>query len=198
MRAPLPRGAFSNPEEFCDALFRFYASAGQSRYDEAVTQLEHALQTAALAERATDETAHHVAALLHDVGHLLMDEHDAHTTFLSQDLRHETVGARFLRLRFGPRVSEPVALHVTAKRYLVSTDADYASALSEASTRSLRLQGGPMTTDEAKQFLTQPDAQAAIALRRWDDAAKQPNIAVPDLEHWRAAIVANAAGPGRT
>lgn len=178
--------------ELCDELFALLTGAGDTKYDEAVTQLEHALQAASLAEEAHDDEAVHVAALLHDVGHLLLDEHDRHGAFLEQDLRHETVGARVLARWFGPEVSGPVALHVKAKRYLVATDPAYASTLSAASTRSLQLQGGAMAPRETEAFLRLPHAQVAVALRRWDDGAKDPHAQVPVLEHWRDAICRTA------
>jgi phosphonate degradation associated HDIG domain protein len=192
---PAPRApGFSCPAgTFCDELFTFLADAGQSQYDESVTQLEHGLQTAALAEEAGAPEIEQVAALLHDIGHLLLDEHDGKKTFLRQDLRHEILGARYLSRWFGPAVGSPVALHVKAKRYLVATSPEYAESLSRASARSLELQGGPMTAEEAEQFLSLPYAQTAIALRRWDDAAKTRNAPVPDLEHWRPAVTRNMA-----
>lgn len=177
-------GPFGTAAAFCDELFAFITVAGQSRYDETVTQLEHGLQAAALAEAANCDEAVQIAALLHDIGHLLLGEH----TFPTRDLRHEIVGARFLTRWLGPEVGAPVALHVKAKRYLVAIDPGYAQGLSAASIRSLRLQGGPMTTTEAEDFGRLPQAGAAIALRRWDDAAKQQNASVPDLEYWRAAV----------
>jgi phosphonate degradation associated HDIG domain protein len=181
------KGPFGTAEAFCDALFAFIAIAGQSRYDQTVTQLEHGLQAAALAEATHYDETIQIAALLHDIGHLLLDEHDARKDFLSQNLSHEIVGARFLTRWFGPDVGRPVALHVKAKRYLVAVDPGYAQSLSAASTRSLQLQGGPMTTAEAAEFLRLPHAQAAIALRRCDDAAKEESTSVPGLDHWHAA-----------
>jgi phosphonate degradation associated HDIG domain protein len=193
--ALLLNGPFGTAAAFCDNLFAFFTAAGQSRYDETVTQLEHGLQAAALAEAAGyDETAQ-IAALLHDIGHLLLDEHDVQNTFLTRDLRHEIMGARFLTRWLGPDVGAPVALHVKAKRYLVATDPGYAQGLSAASTRSLGLQGGSMTTAETEDFLRLPHAQAAIALRRWDDAAKQQDASVPRLDHWRAAVTRKTGLP---
>jgi phosphonate degradation associated HDIG domain protein len=189
----LPSPASASAEEFCDELFAFLTAAGQSQYDETVTQLEHALQTAAIAERQHRDHTAQVAALLHDIGHLALDEHHSHDNFLDEDLHHETVGARYLTRWFGPGVGAPVALHVKAKRYLVAADPAYASRLSAASTRSLQIQGGPMTSKEIHDFLRQPHADLAIALRRWDDNAKEADAQVPGLDHWRTPVCAIAA-----
>lgn len=160
---------------------------GSLYFGEAVTQLEHALQTAALAERSGAPEALVVAALLHDIGHLLhgLDEQAADQGI---DARHEEVGQDWLASRFSPAVSEPVRLHVAAKRYLCATDPAYVSGLSEASRQSLMLQGGPMSLSEVHAFERTPWARDAIRLRRWDDAAKVPGLRVPDVTHYLARI----------
>lgn len=147
-------------------------------YDEAVSQLEHALQCAQLARAADAGEELLAAALLHDVGHLLV----GHDPRWSSDLRHEVVGARWLRERFGPAVSGPVALHVEAKRYLCTTEPDYLDQLSEASKRSLEVQGGAMTDGEAAAFEQRPGWADAVRLRRWDDEAKVPGAVTPSLD----------------
>ena len=122
-----------------------YAARGAGAYfGERVSMTEHGLQAAhfAQAERAPEPLM--LAALLHDVGHLLEDVPDAIEDWLA-DARHEEVGARWLARRFGAQVSEPVRLHVPAKRYLCATDPDYFRMLSPASVHTLGLQGGPMT-----------------------------------------------------
>ncbi len=163
------------------------SGSGSLYFGEAVTQLEHALQTAALAERSGAPDALVVAALLHDIGHLLhgLDEQAADRGI---DARHEEVGESWLASRFSPAVSEPVRLHVAAKRYLCATDSLYVSGLSEASRQSLTLQGGPMSDSEVHAFERTPWAQDAIRLRRWDDAAKVPELRVPDVTHYLARI----------
>ena len=112
--------------QFCDMLFEYLTVAGQSRYDESVTQLEHGLQCAHLAEQAGFDSTAQIAALLHDIGHLVLDEHAGHGDFLDDDLGHEIVGARLLPRWFGAEIGQPVALPVTAKRYLVATEPGYA------------------------------------------------------------------------
>lgn len=177
---------------FCDHLFEYLTVAGQSRYDESVTQLEHGLQCAHLAEQAGFDSATQIAALLHDIGHLILDEHAGHDDFLDDDLSHEVVGARLLTRWFGAEIGQPVALHVPAKRYLVATEPGYVSGLSEASVRSLEVQGGPMTAQEIELFTNRPYFKLAVDLRRWDDQGKVPDAGTPPLSHWRHAIIERA------
>lgn len=187
------------PAAVVDLLFDLYARRGGTYYDETVTQTEHALQTAALARQHGASTELEVAALLHDIGHLLVDEHAATEGFLDQDLHHERLGARLLKQWLPPAVTEPIWLHVTAKRYLVSTDPAYTRALSQASTRSLAVQGGPMSGPERKAFAQSHYAEDACRLRRWDDAAKAPHATTDDFEYYRRTVKAlvKAAGPAR-
>jgi [1-hydroxy-2-(trimethylamino)ethyl]phosphonate dioxygenase len=149
----------------------------------AVNQQQHALQAAALAERNGETPAFIVAALVHDIGHMV---HDLGEDPAAQDIddRHEVLGATWLSDRFGPDVTEPVRLHVPAKRYLCATDQAYFGYLSEDSVRSLALQGGPMSADEVKSFEALPFAQAAVRLRRLDEAAKNPRTETPALAHF--------------
>jgi gamma-butyrobetaine dioxygenase len=104
------------------------------------------------------------------------------------------VGAQALAAIFPPSVTESVRLHVDAKRYLVATDSDYAARLSPASQRSLMCQGGPLNATERATFSANPHAEAALALRRWDDGAKDPRAETPDLAHFRAYLEAAARG----
>lgn len=159
-------------DELVDRLIELYETKGSSRYDEAVTQSEHAVQAAELAVAAGADDELVAAALLHDIGHLLLDEHERRPEFLDQDLHHEEVAARFLANWFGPGVVEPVRLHVAAKRYLCAVEHDYHDGLSPASVRSLEVQGGPMTDEEAEAFAALNGSDGATLLRRWDDLAK--------------------------
>jgi gamma-butyrobetaine dioxygenase len=168
-----------------DELRALYASpSAHRRYDEVVTELEHALQCAALAVRAGATDHLTAAALLHDVGHLLLDDNVALTDELVVDHRHEAAGARYLADGFPPSVTGPIALHVAAKRCLCAVEPDYASGLSASSQRSLVLQGGPMDEDEATAFLRRPGAEGAIAVRRWDDLGKVDGLDVGDFERY--------------
>ncbi len=182
--AALPRSATG----VVNALFALYRERGGTHYDATVTQAEHALQAAALAEAESAGDALVVAALLHDIGHLLVDEHNGREEFLTGDEQHERIGARALAQWFPAEVTGPIALHVPAKRYLVATDPDYAATLSDASTRSLAVQGGPMTPAEIATFSQRRFADAACRLRRWDDRAKLADADTPTFEHYGPAI----------
>jgi [1-hydroxy-2-(trimethylamino)ethyl]phosphonate dioxygenase len=175
-----------------DAIFRLFAKGGDTAYfGEAVTQTAHALQTAHLAEIANAPEALVVAALVHDVGHLL---HQLPETIAEQgiDARHEDGGAIWLARYFSDAVVDPVRLHVAAKRFLCARDPTYLERLSPASRRSLELQGGPFTFAEISKFEGEPHYQAAVALRRWDDQAKVPALEVPGLNHYRSQLEATA------
>ena len=160
---------------------------GEAYFGEPVSQLEHALQAAWFATQANSAPALVAAALLHDIGHLL---HDLGEDVADEgvDTRHEEAGYDWLLARFGPAVAEPVRLHVAAKRYLCSVDPDYFALLSPASVQSLALQGGPFTPEQAREFERLRWYRDAVQLRRWDDAAKQPGLAVPPLEDYRMLL----------
>lgn len=178
----------SDPEQFTNDLFAWISDQGATRYDESVTQLEHALQSAALAvneRRADSEVA---AALLHDVGHLLMDEHQERDDFLGEDLKHEIVGANWLSSFFPESITQPIRLHVPAKRYLCSLDKEYWSSLSNASKKSLEQQGGPMEKSEIIEFEQQTGYEDAVRIRRYDDRAKVAEREVPPLSEYSDLI----------
>ena len=169
-------------------LMQIFATAGARRYGgEAVTQLEHALQAAVWAQAADAEDSLVAAALLHDVGHLIDREPEVAMAEAVDD-RHEDLGARLLAEWFPLEVSEPVRLHVAAKRYLCACDPAYFDRLSKESRRSLALQGGAFAEREAAAFIAQPFAEAAVRLRRWDEAAKVPEARTPDLESFRPLL----------
>jgi predicted HD phosphohydrolase len=152
-----------------------------------VTQLEHALQCAWLAEQSSATGELIVAALLHDIGHLLHDL-PADAPDQGVDDHHETSGYRFLQNHFSLAVTEPVRQHVAAKRYLVAVDATYAAQLSEPSLVSLKLQGGAMTENELIEFRYSLFWEQALQLRRWDDLSKVMNQRTPGLEHYQPLI----------
>jgi len=167
----------------------FEAQGGAAYFGEPVSQLEHALQAAYHAESDHAPDWLVVAALVHDIGHLL-HELPEHVADLGIDARHEDIGHAWLAQYFGPEVTAPVRMHVEAKRYLCAADPEYLALLSPASVQSLQLQGGPFTEAEARAFEHQPFAREAVRLRRWDDLAKVPGMQVPGLEHYRAMIEA--------
>ncbi|HBN76341.1 MAG TPA: metal-dependent phosphohydrolase [Planctomycetaceae bacterium] len=177
-----------------DDVLLLFQSRGDSQYGgEAVTQLEHALQAATLAEAAGASAALITAALLHDVGHLLHELPDK-SPDLGLDDHHEGSGYHYLNSLFPVEVTEPIRLHVAAKRYLCAVDPNYQSCLSEPSIVSLKLQGGAMSPEEVRAFDENPHREAAVCLRRWDDEAKVANLTTPPLSYFQS-IVHSAAIP---
>lgn len=161
---------------------------GQHRYGLSdINQIQHALQAAWLAERNGDPDALVAAALLHDIGHMVHDlgENPAAEGI---DDRHEEAGHAFLQDLFGPEVTEPVRLHVAAKRYLCGKEADYFAKLSADSVLSLSLQGGPMSAAEIAAFEALPYWREAVQLRRYDEGAKVKGLATPDVRHFLPAV----------
>lgn len=147
-------------------------------YGEQVTQYQHALQTAFCAEQyAPNDPELIIAALLHDVGHLLGKNQDDYMGQLGVR-RHEHVGAEYLRNEFGfsDRICYLVRNHVNAKRYLTYLDKDYYNRLSEASKQTLVYQGGPMNADEAGEFRAHPDFELCLRMRTFDEAAKDTDF----------------------
>jgi phosphonate degradation associated HDIG domain protein len=165
-------------------LASLMADKGQHRYGlHDVTQLQHALQSALFAERSGGRPALIAAALLHDIGHMVhgLGENPAADGL---DDQHEMLGHAFLVRYFSADVTEPVRLHVAAKRYLCAIEPDYFALLSPDSVLSLRLQGGPMSPPEIAAFQAEAYAEAAVLLRRCDDAAKVKDLATPDIAHF--------------
>jgi phosphonate degradation associated HDIG domain protein len=161
------------------------ATRGVNQYGrEAVSQLEHALQCAQWAEKSGETPATVVAALLHDLGHLLAPGGDT----AEQDDLHQYIAIPFLRGLLPAAVLEPIRLHVDAKRYLCTMEPGYLETLSPASQHSLELQGGAFGLVECARFAEQAFAQEAIRLRRYDDLAKVPGRATPPLPHYLALM----------
>lgn len=164
----------------------FERHGGDAYFGEPVTQAAHGLQAAHLARESGAPDSLIVAALLHDIGHLIHGDESLADAGI--DGRHEDLGADWLEAHFGPEVCDPVRLHVPAKRYLCATDPAYVSGLSPASITSLGLQGGPFTDAEVAAFDALPHAVAALQLRRWDDGAKVVDWDVPGLESYLPLI----------
>ncbi len=172
-----------------DEIMTLFAERGAAAYHgEAISQTDHALQAAALAIQAGAADHLIVAALLHDVGHLL-DGQEEDLAARGLDGGHEEAGCAWLAIHFGPGVTEPIRLHVAAKRYLCAVNPSYVTGLSLASRQSLVLQGGPMTAQEIANFQSNPAHQDAVQLRHWDDTAKVPGLKVPGLDHYRGRLV---------
>lgn len=173
-----------------DEILGILRGKGPRRYGlEAVSQLEHALQCATLAEREEAPASLVVAALLHDIGHLVNPD-DPAAKQRGEDGCHESVAATYLGRWFGPEVVEPVRWHVAAKRYLTCVDPAYWDGLSAGSKRSLELQGGPFSPEKAIAFARNPHSDDAVRVRRWDDLAKVRDLKTPDLDHFRPCLEA--------
>ncbi|SCW92099.1 phosphonate degradation operons associated HDIG domain protein [Sphingobium faniae] len=170
-----------------DEIFAIFEKFGSLHYGEDVSQMEHILQCGHLAriDGASDELI--AAALLHDIGQFIDDAGNA-AEQLGVDARHELTGAAYLATCFPETVTEPVRLHVEAKRYLCTVEPGYHEALSHASSFSLGLQGGPHSEQEAEDFLALPAARDAIRLRRYDDMGKKRDWDVPELESYRPLL----------
>ena len=173
-----------------DQIHAAFARRGHEGYGEGVSQLDHAIQCGAFAERDGASAALVAAAFLHDIGHLLHDlPQDVADSGV--DTQHESVGSAWLSQYFGPQVTEPVRLHVAAKRYLAATEPGYFDQLSDASRLSLKLQGGPMTSTQARAFEAEPFFADAVRLRRWDEEGKIVGYQGPGAAHFDAVVVAS-------
>ena len=167
------------------ALFR---NEGSEAYlGEPVSIAEHMLQTADGAEHSGAPPALVAAALLHDLGHLV-HAMAADSALRGIDTVHEQAGAEWLSRAFGPAVTEPIRLHVAAKRYLCATRPTYLAALSPASVHSLMLQRGPFSPDEAEAFAATPYAADAVRVRQWDDLGKVDGRVTQPFDHYRVLL----------
>lgn len=183
----------TQPSDIVSLIAEMVSRKGGELYGgEQVTEEQHALQAAHLAEREGRPAHVIVAALLHDVGHLF--EPEFHRAMeLQSDGRHEQIGQAFLKRWFGPDVTEPVRLHVAAKRYLCATRPGYFDTLSPASVHSLALQGGPMSAEEVAAFEATPHYADAVQVRLYDDLAKDVTMKTPDMNHFMRYVTAVVA-----
>ncbi len=155
-----------------------------------ITQRQHALQAAMFAEADGLLSALIAAALMHDIGHLIHQLGD-YPAAAGIDDRHEDAGNRYLARWFPAEVTEPIRLHVAAKRYLCATEPGYFGKLSADSVLSLSLQGGRMSCQEAKQFERLAHWRQAVQLRRYDEAAKERDLETPAVAHFMPHVAAS-------
>ena len=174
-----------------EILALFHRRGAEAYFGESVSMTEHCLQAAYFAQAAGAPPGLIVAALLHDIGHLIENVPNDIADW-TVDAQHERVGGRWLAQRLRPEVSEPVRLHVPAKRYLLATDAAYFAKLSPASVVTLKLQGGPMAAHEVAAFETERFYKDAVRVRQWDDQGKVAGLKTPGLSDYRALIEAMA------
>ncbi len=165
----------------------FDRKGADSYLGEEVTMSGHMLQAAQNAERAGEPDAVIAAALLHDIGHYT-GEFPENYIDLGLNNRHESMGAAILENFFPEEVTQPVRWHVEAKRYLCAVEPDYFSGLSEASVKTLELQGGPMNLQEIREFEKNPHLQAILRVRRYDDGGKVPGTVTPALSHYMKIV----------
>ena len=161
-----------NVNEIISEIEAIYSRWGTSKYNEQVSQIEHAVQCAEFARLAEADDELIVATLLHDIGHLLELERREGNAVLTKNDEHESTGAAFLARHFSSAVTAPIALHVEAKRFLCTTEETYFGKLSIGSVRSLEMQGGKMSAEEVERFAKHPARESAVALRRWDELGK--------------------------
>jgi phosphonate degradation associated HDIG domain protein len=176
--------------EITDEIFSLYEQHGGAEYaGEKVTQLEHMIQAAELAEEQGYDEEVILAAFLHDIGHIAVaaEGDKGMEGFGVRD--HEEIGAEFLKEKgFSRKIVRLVESHVEAKRYLTFKDPEYYGRLSEASKKTLEYQGGPMDEAEAAAFEQYPLFDLIIKMRKWDEQAKIEHKPLPDLKHYREMI----------
>lgn len=175
-------------DQIIDEIFTLFRQRGDMEYGESVTERMHALQCGVLAQDEGQSAELVAASFLHDIGHLV---HNMGEDIADQgvDAKHEDLGDAWLRGYFPPEVTEPVRMHVDAKRYLCTVDPEYRAGLSPASEQSFILQGGEMSPEELAAFSASPHFDNAITLRRYDDTGKDPNLAEVDLERFRPVLL---------
>ena len=175
------------PPRTLDDVLALYRERGGQFYGESVTELQHALQCATFAERAGEDPVVVAACLLHDFGHLC---HELGENIADQgiDARHENIGAQRLQRLFTPEIVQAARLHVAAKRYLCWKEPGYLEQLSDASLKSLHLQGGPMNAGEAAEFEADPFHGTAVKVRRYDEMGKVPDMSTAQLESYRPLL----------
>ena len=172
--------------EIIDKIIKKYQTNKDFYLGEKVTIAEHMIQTAMLAEKNNSPQSLICACLLHDIGHFIIKDPDQLVS-KSVDGKHEDIAFNFLKNYFKPEVTEPIKLHVNAKRYLCR-EKSYYNLLSKASKISLELQGGKMNNDEAQKFVLLKHHKDAITLRKYDDEGKIPNMKIKNINDYKELI----------
>ncbi len=179
----------TDPNQIIDFILDLFTTRGAEEYmGEAVTMSQHMEQTAACAVADGASDALVISALLHDIGHFI-GEHPIDALENGIDNSHEAVGASYLEPYFPPSVTEPIRLHVAAKRYLCATDDQYFARLSSASVNSLNVQGGPMSAEEVAEFEANPHHRDAVKLRTYDDDGKVKGLEINPVTEYRGKMI---------
>jgi 2-amino-1-hydroxyethylphosphonate dioxygenase (glycine-forming) len=174
-----------------DEIMSYYQLHGGEEYaGEKVTQLEHMVQAAQLAEEQGFDEDVILAAFLHDIGHICETGHGDNEMEGFGIMDHEEIGADYLQKKgFSKKIVRLVQSHVEAKRYLTYKYPDYYNQLSDASKKTLQFQGGKMEKEEAEAFEQYPLFSLIIKMRTWDEQAKIEHKPLPDLSRYRNMIL---------
>jgi predicted HD phosphohydrolase len=193
MASTLPPTVRTRAQETIVSLFSHIREQGEKDYlGESVSQLAHSLQAAHQARISGADNETILAALLHDIGHFIPMYADMPPMIAPGGCKvgrgsHDVFGEKYLRqLGFSEKICELVGAHVLAKRFLTATDQGYYDNLSERSKQTLQLQGGPFSEEEVEKAKKDPLLTEKLNVRRWDDLAKVPGMAVEPLEAYEA------------
>lgn len=177
-----------------DSIFQALETAGTVQYGtESISELEHALQIADIADEMSGDEELILSALLHDIGRVAVRQDEISDTLVPDHMGktksgakgHDDAGAELLEGHFSDRILAGVRMHVAAKRYLCTVEPRYRDKISNGSETTLRMQGGLMSDEELAAFRAMPFSEDAVQIRRWDDMAKTPGKPTRPLEHWR-------------
>jgi phosphonate degradation associated HDIG domain protein len=173
-----------------EEIINLYKNFGQADYiGEQVSQIQHMTQCAMLAENQGYDEEVILAAFLHDIGHLLENRFSVSRMNQFGVVDHEQIGHDYLmKCGFSSKIAKSVEAHVSAKRYLTYKYPEYYEQLSEASKATLEFQGGKMSESEAATFEEDDNYQLFVAIRKWDDLAKNPALPVPSLDKYEKLI----------
>lgn len=167
-------------------IISLYEKNGASNYiGENLSQTEHMIQSAMLAEDAKESPQVIIAAFLHDIGHLIELQNNSVQMELLGVQNHEEIGREYLlKMGISKKIANLVGNHVKSKRYLTQTDPSYFSTLSEASKKTFIFQGGAMNETEMKEFELDELFAESIRLRKYDDQAKIPDLKIKSLDYY--------------
>ena len=179
----------NNDNDIINEIVNLYKEKGHKKYDFHITHLEHALQTTELAKINNESEEFQLACFLHDIGHLILDEHNTNIHFLDKDLKHETIGYRYLSKYFSDNITQPIMHHVLAKRYLCTIDYTYYNNLSEASKKSFIIQGGKINDHFTNILKNNKKFIDAVKMRKYEDQSKNEDINISiDLNYIRLLL----------
>ena len=168
----------NSKDNIVDNILNMYKEKGHQKYDSHITHLEHALQTTEFAIINKEKEEFQLACFLHDIGHLILDEHNTNKSFLDKDLKHETIAFQYLSKYFSDNITLPIMYHVLAKRYLCSINNTYYENLSDASKKSFIIQGGKLDNDILNTLTNNNKFLDAVKMRKYEDQSKKDNLKI--------------------